>query len=78
MSEAILKIKNEATDPYLFVGGNFNNRDIEEAIGDYPDLAMAQSGATRGSRPQIMIKSWRKLTGPKKYQTTLTSTQRRE
>ena len=47
ISEAILKIKTECKDPYIVIGGDLNRRDIAEAIGDYPDIQILDSPATR-------------------------------
>lgn len=34
VSEALLKIKSETNNPYLIVMGDFNGKDIQEAIGN--------------------------------------------
>ena len=49
ISEAILKIKTEHTNPYILMGGDFNHKDISDAIGDYPDVQIITTGAMRGS-----------------------------
>ena len=48
ISQAILKVKSEAKYPYLILAGDFDRSDISEAIGDYTDMKVIQSGATRG------------------------------
>ena len=47
VSDAILKIKNESSSPYIILAGDFNRKDIHEAIGDYVDISVAQAGPTR-------------------------------
>ena len=49
LSETIAKIKTESTDPYIVLGGDFNNHDVYEAIGDYPDIKILGSGPTRNN-----------------------------
>ena len=46
LSEAILKIKTEAKDPYIILGGDFNHRNVTEAIGDYPDMKIVDTAPT--------------------------------
>ena len=48
VSEAILKIKSENTNPYIALAGDFNRKDITEAIGDYQDIQLLRSGPSRG------------------------------
>ena len=48
IGEAILRIKTEFRNPYIILGGDFNGKDIHEAIGDYPDIEESDGGATRG------------------------------
>ena len=49
IGETILRIKTEFKNPYIILGGDFNGKDIQEAIGDYPDMEEADGGATRGA-----------------------------
>ena len=49
LSDIILKIKTEVSSPYIVLAGDFNNKKIDEAIGDYPDMTIVMSGATRGN-----------------------------
>ena len=50
ISEAILKIKTEAKDPYIPLMGDFNNKDLDKAIGDYNNLDVILTNPTRGTR----------------------------
>ena len=34
---------------YIVLAGDFNNKNIDEAIGDYADITVTTSGATRAS-----------------------------
>lgn len=47
LSAIILKIKSEANCPYIILAGDFNRKDVEEAIGDYPDIKLIKTGGTR-------------------------------
>ena len=47
LSGALLKIKSEARNPYIFLGGDFNHADITEVTGDYVDMKVTNSGPTR-------------------------------
>ena len=48
ISDAILKIKTENTNPYLVIAGDFNKKDVTKAIGDYQDLQIIETDPTRG------------------------------
>ena len=48
LSDIILKIKTDVSNPYIVLAGDFNRKDIKEAIGDYPDIDVLTFGATRG------------------------------
>ena len=48
LSDLILKIKTEHTAPYIILGGDFNRTDIQETIGDYADMEVVATSATRG------------------------------
>ena len=47
--EIITKIKSEARDPYIVIGGDFNSADPEQILEHFPDLQLASSLPTRGS-----------------------------
>ena len=32
------QLTNQPTNPFIVIGGDFNRKDIEEAIGDFPDI----------------------------------------
>ena len=48
ISDAILTIKTEVRESYFAIGGDLNCRDIQEAIGDYEDVSIIATTATRG------------------------------
>ena len=47
ISQAVLRIKTEAKNPYIVIGGDLNHADMDDAIGDYPDISISDSGPTR-------------------------------
>ena len=48
VANLLLRIKTVFTNPYILVAGDINKRDIDEAIGDFPEIATIITGATRG------------------------------
>lgn len=46
---AVLKIKTEASSPYIIIGGDFNRADFTQLLTDYPDLCVSPSPPTRGN-----------------------------
>ena len=55
LSDAIMRIKTENTSPYIILGGDFNRKDIYEAIGDYSDLEKVMPPWT-SVQPTLMLK----------------------
>ena len=49
LSDTITSLKNRYNDPHIFVGVDFNKRDINKTVKDYPDLRTVQTGPTRGN-----------------------------
>ena len=49
VSDVILKIKTDVKNPYTILAGDVNKKRIDEAIGDYPDMTVITTGATRGN-----------------------------
>lgn len=49
LNEVILKIKTETVNPYLVLAGDFNKKDVGEAIDDFPDMALLDAGPTRST-----------------------------
>ena len=47
LGNAIEKVKQEHTDPYIVIGGDVNRRDLTPAIEDFPDIQIEQTGPTR-------------------------------
>ena len=45
----ISRVKSENTDPYIFIGGDFNGLDFNPAIRAFPDMAEVDSPPTRGA-----------------------------
>ena len=50
VAELVLTIKRRYRQPYIVVAGDFNQWPIDQALADYPDLAEAPVGPTRGTR----------------------------
>ena len=50
LSDLILDIKRRYREPYIVIGGDFNQWGIAESLGDYPDIAEISVGATRGEQ----------------------------
>lgn len=46
--EAIVRVKTDAKNPYIVIGGDFNNADISPILSSFPDLAVSSSTPTRG------------------------------
>ena len=49
LSDTITSLKNRYNDPHIFVGVDFNKRDINKTVKDYPNLRTVQTGPTRGN-----------------------------
>ena len=49
LCDAILTLKNKYNDPYTIVAGDFNRRNLSEAIKDYPDIKPIKTPPTRGT-----------------------------
>lgn len=49
INDAIAKVKEDFTDPIIFVGGDFNNFDTAIAFDDFPDMKILQTEPTRGT-----------------------------
>ena len=48
MNDALMTIKNKYSNPYIFVGGDFNRRNFREATREYPEIRAIHTGPTRG------------------------------
>ena len=48
-NDALVALKAKYDDPAVFVGGDFNRRDLRLATVEHPDLKQVEIGATRGS-----------------------------
>ena len=46
----IIELKRTYRDPFIVVGGDFNQWKIDEALVDFPDLKEAEVGPTRKDR----------------------------
>ena len=49
INNAILQAKHDMNDPLIIVGGDFNKRDLELAVGDFPDVKIVPTRPTRGN-----------------------------
>ena len=50
ITDVVLEARRRYTDPYILVGGDFNQWDIASALVDYIDIAETDVGPTRGDR----------------------------
>ena len=48
--DLVLDIKNKCQDPYILIGGDFNQWEIGEALLDYPDIEEISTSPTRLDR----------------------------
>ena len=49
LSNEISKIKTEMNDPIVIVAGDYNKKPFDESIVDFPNIAVLETGHTRGS-----------------------------
>lgn len=47
IEDSIIKLKGQFKDPYILIGGDFNKRDIDGALANFPDLSLVSSLPTR-------------------------------
>ena len=50
ISDTVVDLKRRYNDPYIIVGGDFNQWNIEEALLDFADIREVDVGNTRGDR----------------------------
>ena len=50
IEDVLMEVKRKYKDPFILVGGDFNQWPVEEALQDYPDLKEADVGPTRKDR----------------------------
>ena len=50
IEELIVQVKRTYNDPFIVLGGDFNQWQAEEAIHEFPDMTEAVVGQTRGDR----------------------------
>ena len=55
MNGLIAKVKEDFVDPISVIGGDFNGRDLDPAIDDFPDLKCIHTGPTRGDRTLDLV-----------------------
>ena len=53
--DAVLEIKRKYKDPFISIGGDFNQFDISAALSDYPDMTLVLTKPTRGDRTIDLI-----------------------
>ena len=50
ISDVVMQIKRKYKDPYIVIGGDFNQWDVADALEDYPDVREVCVGPTREDR----------------------------
>ena len=50
IEDLIIRLKRKYSDPYLVIGGDFNQWKIHDVVANFPEILEAQVGPTRGSR----------------------------
>ena len=55
VNDAIVHVKQKYCDPYIFVGGDFNKKDIRVALADHTDVKTVLTGPTRGGNTLDII-----------------------
>ena len=50
INDLILDIKTKANEPYILLGGDFNQWQIDEALADYEEISEVMTPPTRGTR----------------------------
>ena len=48
INDCLVLLNSRYNDPYIFLGGDFNNRDVKQAIKDLPSVKVIKTTATRG------------------------------
>ena len=48
LNDVVLTLKNKYENPIILLGGDFNRRDVKEAVRDYSDMSIIKTGPTRG------------------------------
>ena len=55
LCDTIMELKKKFDNPYIFIGGDFNRRDLGGAIKDYRDLRIIRTPPTRGAATLDLI-----------------------
>ena len=50
LEESIIHIKGKFKDPYIIVSGDFNKRDVDGSLANFPDLNLVETPPTRGTQ----------------------------
>ena len=50
IADTVVELKRKFKDPYLIIGGDFNQWPIADGLLDFPDLTEADAGPTRNNR----------------------------
>ena len=50
IKDTIIEMKRLYRDPFIVVGGDFNQWEVQEAIGEFPDMSKSDVGPTRKDR----------------------------
>ena len=50
LEESVIHIKGMFKDPYIIVSGDFNRRDVDQSLANFPDLKLINTPPTRGAQ----------------------------
>ena len=50
LEESIIHIKGKFKDPYIIISGDFNRRDVDGSLANFPDLHLIDTPPTRGDQ----------------------------
>ena len=50
IEELLVEVKRRINDPFIILGGDFNQWPAEESIAEFADFSEIQVGSTRGDR----------------------------
>ena len=50
LNGAVAELKEDYEDPLIVIGGDFNGREVSDAVADFPDIIKVVTGPTRGDK----------------------------
>ena len=50
LGDVVVEMRRKFSDPYLAIGGDFNQWTVEDLLDDFADVSEVEVGATRGGR----------------------------